>query len=67
MEKGGKKSKGITTELIDAMRRPDSTKICVALVCGSGELCGEDLRTKGWFEVNRLIKDDNGILQEAST
>ena len=24
--KGGEKSKGITTELIDAMRRPDSTK-----------------------------------------
>ena len=65
--KGGEKSKGITAELIDAMRRPDSTKTYVALVRGSGELRGEDLRTKGWFEVDRPIRDDDGVLREAST
>ena len=32
-----------------------------------GELRGEDLRTKGSFEVDRPIKDDNGVLREAST
>ena len=65
--KGAKKSKGITMELIDAMRHPDLTKTYVALVCGLGELRGEDLRTKGWFEVDWPIKDGNGVLQEAST
>ena len=67
----GKKQKGavssITAQLIKAMQSPESIKTYVALVRGEGILCGEDLTKKGWFEVNRPIKDDNGESKDAST
>jgi 23S rRNA-/tRNA-specific pseudouridylate synthase len=67
----GRKKKGagttMTAELINAMQSPNSIKTYVALVRGEGILCGEDLTKKGWFEVNRPIKDPSGELKEAST
>ncbi len=67
----GRKQKGaassITAQLIKAMQSPNSIKTYVALVRGEGVLCGEDLTKKGWFEVNRPIKDHNGESKDAST
>lgn len=66
-QKGRPASTSTTAQLINAMQSPDSIKTYVALVRGEGILCGEDLTKKGWFEVDRPIKDDNGELKEAST
>jgi len=63
----GRKIKGPTATLIDAMTSPTSTKTYVALVRGEGILNGEDLKEKGWFEVNRPIKDEKGRLNDATT
>jgi 23S rRNA-/tRNA-specific pseudouridylate synthase len=61
------KSNSITTELINAMAHPNTTKTYIALVRGEGILHGEDLTTKGWFTINRPIKDEDGILRNATT
>lgn len=61
------KGKGSTAQLIDAMASDDAVKTYVALVRGEGILRGEDLRKKGWFEVNREIKDENGNFNCATT
>jgi tRNA pseudouridine65 synthase len=61
------KGKGATSQLIDAMASDDAIKTYVALVRGEGILKGEDLKQKGWFEVNREIKDENGNLNNATT
>lgn len=47
----GKRSKrqSITTELIEAMSHPNTTKTYLALVRGEGVLRGEDLVSKGWL------------------
>ena len=62
-----KKSNSITTELINAMAHPNTTKTYIAIVRGEGMLHGEDLTTKGWFTINRPIKDEDGILRNATT
>jgi 23S rRNA-/tRNA-specific pseudouridylate synthase len=59
--------KGATSILIQAMTSPDSVKTYLALVRGEGILGGVDLKEKGWFEVNRPIKDEDGVEKEAST
>lgn len=66
-EKDNKKSNRITTELINAMAHPNTTKTYIALVRGEGILHDEDLTTKGWFTINRPIKDEDGITRNAST
>jgi len=63
----GKKSNSITTELINAMAHPNTTKTYIAIVRGEGILYGEDLTTKGWFAINRPIKDEDGITRNATT
>jgi len=63
-----KKNKGDTAQLIEAMKSPNSIKTYVALVRGEGILRGEDLMKKGWFEVDRPIKDDGGeVAKDATT
>ena len=44
-----------------------ATKTYVALVRGEGILRGDDLKTKGWFVVDRPIKNENGKLHNATT
>lgn len=62
-----KYEKGATAALQKEMSKPTSTKTYVALVRGEGILRGEDLKQKGWFEVNRPIKDEKGRLNDATT
>jgi 23S rRNA-/tRNA-specific pseudouridylate synthase len=54
-----------TTVLSTAMTLANKTY--VALVRGEGILNGEDLRQKGWFPVTRPIKDERGVLNNATT
>ena len=61
------RKKGATARLQAEMQKTTSTKTYVALVRGEGILKGEDLKQKGWFEVNRPIKDEKGRLNEATT
>lgn len=62
-----KKVKGATATLIDAMSSSTATKTYIALVRGEGILHGEDLKERGWFEVNRPIKNEKGTLNDATT
>lgn len=54
-----------TAVLSDAMSR--ATKTYVALVRGEGILWGDDLSKKGWFVVDRPIKNEKGQLNNATT
>ena len=63
----GSRKKKPTASLIEAMTSPESTKTYVALVRGEGVFRGEDLKQKGWFEVNRPIKDEGGEEKDAIT
>jgi len=58
------KTKGATAQLIDAMASDESIKTYIALVRGEGILRGEDLKEKGWFEVNRPMKGESGSGEE---
>lgn len=44
-----------------------ATKTYIALVRGEGILNGEDLKKRGWFCVDRPIKDEKGIENNATT
>ena len=56
-----------TAILQEAMASPDATKTYLALVRGEGILRGEDLKARGWFLVDREIKDEKGRLNNATT
>ena len=56
-----------TAILQEAMASPDATKTYLALVRGEGILRGEDLKSKGWFLVDREIKDEKGKPNNATT
>jgi Pseudouridylate synthases, 23S RNA-specific len=49
------------------MASPEATKTYVALVRGEGILRGVDMKQKGWFEVSRPIKDEDGVEKDATT
>lgn len=61
------RKKGATATLQAEMAKSTTTKTYVALVRGEGILRGEDFNQKGWFEVNRPIKDEKGRLNDATT
>ena len=61
------RKKGITATLQAEMAKPTTIKTYVALVRGEGILRGEDFKEKGWFEVNRPIKNEKGVLNDATT
>mmetsp|Transcript_38344 Transcript_38344/g.92748 ORF Transcript_38344/g.92748 Transcript_38344/m.92748 type:complete len:360 (+) Transcript_38344:9-1088(+) len=54
-----------TASLQEAMTK--ATKTYVALVRGEGKIHGRDLKSEGWFEVDRSIKDESGNLNNATT
>jgi 23S rRNA-/tRNA-specific pseudouridylate synthase len=54
-----------TTILSEAMKRANKTY--VAIVRGEGILHGEDLKQKGWFSVDRPIKNERGQINDATT
>jgi tRNA pseudouridine65 synthase len=54
-----------TSALQDALSR--GTKTYVALVRGEGILHGEDLCTKGWFTIDRPIRNERGVYHDAIT
>ena len=57
-----------TAILSEAMAdKVNCTKTYVALVRGEGILHGEDLKQKGWFLIERAIKNENGVEKNAST
>ena len=58
---------GATTALQDQLSQSSSTKTYIAIVRGEGILRGENLKERGWFEVNRPIKDEKGRLNDATT
>lgn len=59
--------KGPTALLSDAMKDLDSQKTYLALVRGEGILHGRDFKQEGWFKVDRPIKNEKGILNNATT
>ena len=59
--------KGPTAILQQEMSKSSTIKTYVALVRGEGILHGEDMKQKGWFEINRPIKDEKGRLNDAIT
>lgn len=61
------RKKGPTAILQVEMAKETTTKTYVAIVRGEGILRGEDFKQKGWFEVNRPIKDEKGRLNDAIT
>mmetsp|Transcript_2539 Transcript_2539/g.3019 ORF Transcript_2539/g.3019 Transcript_2539/m.3019 type:complete len:419 (-) Transcript_2539:293-1549(-) len=61
------KKKGATATLQEEMGKSTCIKTYVALVRGEGVLRGEDLKKKGWFEVNHPIKDVKGRVNDATT
>lgn len=58
-------SEGTTQALHEALA--DGQKTYVALVRGEGILNGETLRDRGWFTVERAIKNENGEEKDATT
>jgi len=62
-----KKEKGATAALIEAMSLSTATKTYVALVRGEGVLRGENLTARGWFAVDRPIKDERGVERNSTT
>ena len=56
-----------TAILQQAMADPMSRKTYIAIVRGEGILNGVDLQEKGWFTVDRPIKDELGNLNNATT
>jgi len=62
-----KKTKGPTAQMVDALQSDNATKTYVALVRGTGMLHGENLMNRGWFAIDRPIKDERGLLNNATT
>ncbi|KAL7472123.1 hypothetical protein ACHAXS_012453 [Conticribra weissflogii] len=62
-----KKDPNPTSQLIQSLQNPNSIKTYVALVRGEGILHGEDLKAKGWFTIDRPIKDEKGRVRDAIT
>jgi tRNA pseudouridine65 synthase len=62
-----KKTKGPTAQMVDALQSNNATKTYVALVRGTGMLHGENLMNRCWFAIDRPIKDERGILNNATT
>jgi len=56
-----------TAIMSDALADESSIKTYVALVRGEGILHGRDFKKEGWFEVTRPIKNERGILHNATT
>ena len=57
-----------TAILSEAMAdKVNCTKTYIALVRGEGILCGDDLKQKGWFLIDRAIKNENGVSKDATT
>jgi 23S rRNA-/tRNA-specific pseudouridylate synthase len=57
----------VTRRLIQAMNHSRSQKTYIALVRGEGILHGRDFKQEGWFKVDRPIKNENGVLRNATT
>lgn len=55
-----------TSSLIQALGSPNATKTYIALVHGSGELDGEDLRQRGWFSISSRLTDEHDKLNKAN-
>ena len=64
---GSSRRRSSTAILQAALASPNATKTYIALVRGEGILRGEDLRARGWFKVDRPIKDERGRLNNATT
>ena len=62
-----RKGSNPTAQLIQSLQSPDSIKTYVALVRGEGILHGTDLKSLGWFTIDRPIKDENGRVRDAFT
>jgi tRNA pseudouridine65 synthase len=56
-----------TATLIASMKETASLKTYLALVRGEGLLQGRDFKQEGWFKVDRPIKNEKGILNNATT
>lgn len=54
------KSCQVTKALVDAMQHPNSTKTYLALCDGDGTWNGVDYRDKGWFVIDRPVRDEYG-------
>jgi 23S rRNA-/tRNA-specific pseudouridylate synthase len=61
------KDEGDMTATLSQAMAENATKTYIALVRGEGILRGEDLKQKGWFLVDRPIKNERGVVHKAST
>ena len=59
--------KGPTAAFIQSLASTEAQKTYVAIVRGEGILHGEDFKTMGWFPVSRPIRNDRGVLKDATT
>lgn len=68
-EGGGSRSSStsVTRLLAEAMASPSARKTYLAVVRGEGIYRGRDFKKEGWFRVDRPIKDERGITNEAAT
>ena len=53
--------------LHEALTSEGAQKTYVAICRGEGVLKGEDLREKGWFTIDRPIRDERGRVNDATT
>lgn len=60
-------SQNNTATLSHAMAQSSTRKTYVAIVRGEGILKGRDFRKEGWFRVSRPIKNERGIINNATT
>jgi tRNA pseudouridine65 synthase len=55
------------TAVLQKAMAETATKTYIALVRGEGILKERDFREEGWFKVDRPIKDEKGIIHDATT
>lgn len=58
---------GVTRTMIESMQSPRSTKTYVALCDGDGEWNGVNYLEKGWFTLDKPVKDERGSMRDAQT
>ena len=56
------KDENVTRELQASLASDETVKTYLCIVRGEGVLRGEDLKEKGWFTIDRPIKDERGVV-----
>ena len=62
-----RESREVTKALIESLQSDDANKTYIALCDGNGEWNGKNFLEKGWFTIDRPVKDENGNFVDATT